>query len=349
MAHVNFRGVVLSSCWRLAHRMFTIPPDAVPGKPWKPAVPDRVDYFPQPWATEPLIRQALLYFDRVVLPINDVLPAPGIPGIEYLIDAGAVGLRKVPVDLPTEGVDPEFLKSFLEHLRQLSRIPGLGGGGRTGPGQVIVPELVAASHRQAFIDLDRAQRGAWSLATVGNGIDFANDERAPGYQLDLINCLPYPHSAASYEKIISFKRSHGRALVELRGALDEAHDRITESADPAVLASIEFRRLQEAMRALIEHADRSRLEHFLGRIRIEHNPVQWLFAAMSGGDFGEKLQSQGLPFPLPLLSAVAAGALALVRIADNKSPVSAAYTYIYEGLQDGAMSKRLERQFHARQ
>jgi hypothetical protein len=340
MADVNFRGVVLSSCWRLAHRIFTIPSDAVPGKPWKKATPDIVNYIPQPWATEPLIRQALLYFDQIVLPVNDVLPLPAIPDIEYLVDAGAIELKTVPLNFPTEGVDPERFQAFLEMVRQLSQIPGLAGGGRTGPGQIHVAEYVAAAHRQAFVDLDRAQRGAWSFATVGQGMDFANDQSAAGYQLDLIDCLPYPHSTASYERIISFKRTHGGALIDLRGALDEVHDGIRKSGDPAAIASIEFERLQVAMRALIEHAGRTRLEHFLGRVTIERSFEQWVLATLAGGAISEKLQGHGWPFPLPLLAGVALAARGVIRIAENKCPVNAAYTYVHEGLQDGIMSKR---------
>ena len=351
MADVNFRGVVLSSCWRLAYRDFKIPRDADPGKPWKRDTPDKITYFAQPWETEPLIRQALLYFDKIVLPINDDLPAPPIPGIEYLVDAGAVELKPVALNFPKEVEGSESFKGFLKHMReQVAQSPNLAIGGRREPGRILVPAYVAAAHRQAFIDLNRAQRGAWSFAAVGQGIDdFVNDRSALGYQLELIDCLPYPHSAASYAKIMSFKRTHWAALIDLRGALDDAHDRIGLSGDPAAIASIEFRRLQEAMRALIEHADRTRLEHFLGRVKIEHNPALWVAHTLAGSAFGEMLQGggmlgemlhgQGLPFPLPLLGAVGLAATLLVRITENKCPVDAAYAYVYEGLQAGAMSK----------
>jgi hypothetical protein len=339
MADLNFRGVVLSSHWRLAFKEFKIPPA---GQPWKRDSPDKITYFAQPWETEPLIRWALLYFDRVVLPVNDVLPAPPIPGIEYLVDAGAVELKTVPVNFPIEVAGTERFEEFLEHHRELAKIPNLAFGGQTDdPGRILVPAYIAAAHRQAFIDLNRAQRGEWSFAAVGRGIDdFVNDLSAPGYQLELIDCLPYPHSTASYQKIMSFRRTHWAALINLRGALDDVHDRIRLSGDPSAIASIEFERLQQAMRALIEHAGRTRLEHFLGRVTIEHNPAQWVGAAIAGGEFGGKLQGSGLPFPLPLLGGVALGAGLLLRLKDNKCPVDAAYAYVYEGLQAGTMSKQ---------
>jgi len=341
MADVNFRGVVLSSHWRLAHRMFTTPPDADPDKPWKPDTPDKINYFQQPWETEPLIRHALLYFDKIVLPVNDILPAPPIPGIEFLVDAGAVELKKVPVNFPKEVVGSKRFEEFIEQLRKLTLIPNITIGGSTGPDRIIVPEYIAAAHRQAFIDLNREQRGAWSFAAVGRGLDdFANDQPARGYQLDLIDCLLYPHPAASYQKIMSFKRTHWAAFIDLRGALDNAHDRIRVSGDPAAIALLEFERLQEAMRVLIEHAGRSRLEHILGRVTIEHSPALWVAHTLAGSAFGEMLQGHGLPFPLPLLGAVGLAARLLIRITENKCPVDAAYTYIYEGLKDGTMSKR---------
>lgn len=338
----EFRGVVLGSCWRLAHRFFTIYPDLKPGESITDRPPTRLSYVPQPWETEPLIRRLLLYFDRITFPVNDVLPAPKIPGLDFLIDAGALETKKVVVDLPRDGVDPEAFEAFLQHMRQIAQIPGIAGWGHNAPNQVIVPERVAESHRRAFIELDRAQPGAWAFATVGEGLDFSHDEIARGYEIELVDCLPVPSHLASYDDIIRFKRDHASALADLRATLDDAYTLIVSSSDPSFVSSREIKKLEQTLRAVITLMDsRHRLAYLLSRVKVEINPLTWVGAILREKSLEAYLAHMGLSIPLSELVAGVYGASLVVKLKNNHVPVKShgAYTYVYEGVRDGIISR----------
>jgi hypothetical protein len=309
MADKNFRGVVIGSTWRLGIRLFkagTYPPDR----------PHQVHYVQQPWELGPLVRRALLYFDQIAVPTNNVLPQGETPDFDHLVDQGVLVREQVNLSM-----DP----IWIDRLRQLTQAPNMGL-----PGHIAEP--IAMVNRQVFLQLEKDQPGAWDFANVGKGLDFQNDETVRGYSIQLYNLLPVPGDLVPYEDVIDFKKRERSALLDLRAALDQAYCRIANSTDPAFVASFEIRELGKAIQDVHSLLSRARIPFGLPSVTIEWNPFLWVGAALTGVDLAERLEKIGLDFPLPQIVGGGLAAGMLIKRSDFQTPTkrAGASRYIYE-------------------
>jgi Family of unknown function (DUF6236) len=326
----NFRGVVIGSCWRLLHRIFKFGPNAK--LPDLSAPPASVHYVPQPQEIDPLIRRTLLYFDQIVLPSNNILPQGESQDFDYLIGEGMLVRDNINVALPAS-VDPKWLK----HVRELGQFPNLAVSG----GVAIFAETIAKGHRQSFLDRENKQPGAWTFATVGKGLDFANDATGRGYLIELNNVLPSPAELVPYADIIDFRKREHNALQDQRAALDQMYTRITRSSDPDFAAGVELRELQKSVAAVLGLLDKSRIPFLQQNLTIKLNPFKWVEASYFGRDVSKTMEDAGFDFPWPQLAGFVAGAGITIKRSDNQTPIKrpGVFQYTYEAAKAGIVDR----------
>lgn len=319
MVDPNFRGIVLGSSWRRVYGM--VQPD---GKGGLKRVPHREVYISQPWAINPLIRRSMLYFDKVALPTNNILPLEVSPGLEFLADEG---------ELERENIDlHDALPHQLEMIRNSSRA-GMGMHGSV----YIAAQQIAKFHRSVFMRREAAEPGAWNFATVGEGLEFESEQTVRGYSMDLYNCLPAPSDSISYKDIVAFKKREKSALLALRRALGDMYISVDSCDDKPFAARNEIGKLEEAITVVQGLLTKSRIEYYLRSVSIDLTGDKTIKAdkaiktglAVGAGLLGQHLNLSGVA---SVAAGVATAALLMVKIKDIQTPAAraGAFKYIYK-------------------
>jgi hypothetical protein len=332
----QFRGVVIGNTWRLIHRMHTFGPDSRMRRD-----PRGDNWLPQAAPLEPLVRRALLYFDRIEWPNNNALPMGEIPHAEILEQSGVLHRKMLVFPNPPPPPIADFLASTLE--------PGsmMGVHGDAG----LQAHLITAFHFDAFRTLDRESPGCWALATIGQGLDVLDAVETRGVQIALHNALPVPMPDCSYEKILQFKQNREAELLTFRAHMDELYLQIVNSGDAPMAQQAVLHKIDESLvavsRTLTEASIRSGLQTFHIDVSTEARraaAVAGLAAAKSAAMLG-----QPFGFDFPLLNAAVGGLTgAVVRLLVNpkrvESPIErlGAFKYLYEAARAGVIPFRAD-------
>jgi hypothetical protein len=331
MSDPTFRGVVLGSAWRRMHQM--IPRDVLvanraaiaKGLPVPGAF---TNYVPQRHAVEPLIRRSLFYFDKIALPTNNLVLLDDVGGVEYLIGEG---------ELETEHIDLRLTREEIERTRHIINL----NMALTIRGPVNPAEQLIQFHRQVFAVRQAIQPNQWSLASVGEGLEFSTEKTVRGYQMALVECVPIPLDLASYADIIEFKKRERNALLRLRAELDRIYVEITKSSDLEFAANISTVDLKAAIRDVCELLDKSRLPWGMQSFEVDFSPATWATAAMAAHDAAEWLEKWSVPAPLAHAGGAALAARLMIKRTEVQPPadVHGPFRYIYKAAQAGIVGK----------
>lgn len=276
--------------------------------------PEKDTYMAQFQPLEALVRRSLLYFDQLILPTNDVIPQAELLHAESLQHQGV--LKTIPIQLPVR-LGP----GDTERLKRLAGQPGFvfsGSGYR----------YLAEGHIQVFKALEERERGLWTFATVGIGIDVPSGlaDFQQGVEMELYNCLPVPMDDAPYEDLLGFKEKHADELLALRARLDDIYLVITQNRDLPRAKSIEIRKLEEALVELRKSLDSSCIPYHLEcqGVEITLGDVVHLGAAVAAA-------LAGGPGSYIALSIAAGSLLKFAPKLDISSPIkrAGALKYIY--------------------
>jgi Family of unknown function (DUF6236) len=247
----NARGVVIGSAWQCVHAISQVIPGTSPEN-W-PRMPSQDHYAPDFSPIEPLVRRALLYFDRVVWPSNDLVEQGSVLHEDYLQKKGV--LRREPIRL---NPPPEAVK-LLKAIREAGCLIGDRG---------LAFRSIAQAHVRIFRDLERAEPGRWSFATLGRGLDLPPDDlaRLRGIEINLYDALPVPADGVPYEDILEFKERRRDSLIELREHTDDLYAKITSSADIPKVKNSEIEKLERSLAGIQRLMGESRFA--FDRVRV---------------------------------------------------------------------------------
>ena len=167
------------------------------------------------------LRVALLFWDKLDCPTNNLVEiAPG-PEADFLIRTGVMQRTRVQM------------------------------GGSIAGGEVFRTPLVGV-----FQMLDQAEPGTWSIATGERSISFVDDEvrEGRGALVTLHRALPVPDKDVPLDDILNFKRKRRSELLALRHHLEAIYTRVANAADRALTLNSEVEALERAVTNYIKSA-----------------------------------------------------------------------------------------------
>ena len=221
------------------------------------------------------LRFALLFWDRLAWPSNNLLHIGDSPETEFLAQEGVLS-------------------------RPMIRVTGschMGQG-------------VAQAHIDAFMQLDRDHPGMWALAQGERSFLFDSGLAQPdrGILVELYRAIPIPDKDIPLQDILEFRQARRPELLRLRTALDDLYTHVTNSADP----SFELRRrvdeIQTSCGDLIKLAKESAHPFRLSdwRATFEWHPGAAV-TAMMGAALGQS-------FAMPEVGALVGGLASTLKI-----------------------------------
>jgi hypothetical protein len=248
------RGVVIGNTWRLMIRMHE--PGA--GSPWQ-RVPRGDGWLPQVAPLEPLVRRALLYFDRIEWPNNNALPLGEIPRVEILEQAGVLHremlrLAHVP--------PPPIAEMLASSLRPGSMIGASGDA-------ALLARRITEFHFDTFRNLERESPGCWALATIGEGLDVLGAAETRGVEIALHDALPVPVAECPYEEIFKFKGNREAELLAFRAHMDELYLQVIGSPDAPRAQQSALHNTDKSLAAVSRTLRDSSIKFALKTLRID--------------------------------------------------------------------------------
>lgn len=185
-----------------------------------------------------LLRQCLLYWDRIEWPDNNLVSIGGGSDIDYLISAGVL---------------------------QRTRIVYQGAfGGDLTP-------VFAQGQLRAFEHLESKEPGVWSLAQANDELFFDGLDipKMRSLEIQFYDALPYLPEIVSFEDILEFKLKYNAELLGLRAYMDEAYSSVIESSDLARSRMVAFDRIAAAMSDIERALGGSKLPVFKASFSID--------------------------------------------------------------------------------
>lgn len=158
------------------------------------------------------LRFALLFWDALAWPRNNLLAFADSPETEFLAQAGVLS-------------------------RPMIRMNASGHMG----------QLVAQAHIGAFMQLEREQPGMWALAQGERSFLHDTGMASPnrGVLVELYRAIPIPDKDVPLQDILEFRQARRPELLRLRSTLDDLYTNIMDSSDP----SFELRRRVDEIQA----------------------------------------------------------------------------------------------------
>lgn len=182
------------------------------------------------------LRSTLLYWDRIALPISNIIYMPGGVNVDYLESCGV--LDRIPYFFEGDGVQ----------------------------------SLIEAQYR-ALADLERKQPGCWSLGAGDNSL-FVKHEVATlekGSLLTLYNALPVPKENTPLQEILEFKQKRHTELLLLRSHLDSLTAEIASKNDSVDELNKKMAELNVACSDLIRTTKEYQLPVYLANMNASLN------------------------------------------------------------------------------
>ena len=144
------------------------------------------------------LRYALLFWDVLNFPTNNVMRIRSSPDVQFLEGAGVLQRSEIRVDLVGE---------FGDLLRQ--------------------------AHVGAFKILDTISPGFWTVASGENSINFLGEdlEEGRGALFRLHRALPVPDTEVPLQDILEFRAKRKPELLAVRAYLEAAYQRILKAGD----------------------------------------------------------------------------------------------------------------------
>lgn len=208
-------------------------------------LPDRVNFGMRVDAEE--LRRGVLFWDQIVVPYNDIWRVPGN-------DAEFDFLRSEGILLERE------FKPYREH-------------GYTH-------ELYGESFENAFVSLDKAEPGLWSLSGYAHRVVFEYGElfnkpsplltaEGRGALVELHNAIPLPKGDTPLADLLEFKAKYRDEIISLSLEIDGLFSKIASAGD----SEFEFKRALREIEArgldVIKAAGGSKIDFSLSGLSID--------------------------------------------------------------------------------
>jgi hypothetical protein len=253
--------------------------------------------------TPDLLRQCLLYWDRIEWPTNNLIHVGGGPEIDYLVSAGALNRSRVTFQGMFSGdVTPVFAQ-----------------------GQLAV-----------FNQLEAAQPGCWSIGQGGSILQFPGQGVAVrrALEVELYEALPAPSAGVSFEDVLEFRQHYSGELQSLRTTLDELYADILASSDPDRARILAKTKLRAGIEDVEGAMNGRRLAHWRASCTIELSSREAVLGALAGAGASSAI---GIPIGLAALGGAVVGGLLNLRVARVPTPTSArtgAFAYLYHAKRE---------------
>jgi hypothetical protein len=171
------------------------------------------------------LRFALLFWDKLNLPTNNIFRYGLSPDSQFLAGAGI--LSRIDVQVPFSG-------GMAESFRR--------------------------AHVDAFHLLDRQEPGVWSLATGERSISFLDEELevGRGALVRLYQAIPVPDKDVALQDILEFRTKRRSELLALRHHLEAIYQRIFAAGDGELALRTEVETLEQAITNYIRASKESR-------------------------------------------------------------------------------------------
>lgn len=154
--------------------------------------------------TQEDLRYFLLYWDKVVIPTNNIIHL-AVPEEEELINTGIVTRPRVPFS-------------------------GVFNGESMALTQTIAQTSIARNLIENDKNID------WALHQIGNEIIIPDQESVKKQliQVELVNCLPVPSREIHIPDILEFKERRKDELAYLHRSIDDLYIEVLSSPDPSL-------------------------------------------------------------------------------------------------------------------
>ncbi|MEX5582467.1 DUF6236 family protein [Pseudomonas lurida] len=248
------------------------------------------------------LRAALLYWDRIALPLNNIIRIEPSKDVKYLEAAGILHLPEVKV----EG-------DMNEGLRRIS-------------GEVL----------KYYED---RQPGAWSLGSGENSILIMDGlaEKDEGTLIQLYNAIPIPAEDVPLNEVLEFKQRRRPELLALRNHLDNLATEINSSSDSSEQLKGALHNIDSTCSDLAKVCREWQTPFYMSNLKISLN-----FNIAKAIKDGSAVWNAFESYQLGLTAKVAGATFAAVqsqiefkpdiRLRSIKRPVSP-FRYIYEAKQ----------------
>jgi uncharacterized protein DUF6236 len=255
-----------------------------------------------------LLRQCLLYWDKIEWPINNLVALGGGPDVDFLVSTGAL---------------------------QRTRVQMVGAF----PGDMT--PWFAEAQLKVFDQLETANPGLWALSQESDALRFPGQAVAVMRALEcsLFQVLPVPGELVPFQDVLEFRARYAVELQALRKAMDELYLHVAESPDPSRARVVVVGDLTKATADVEKAFSGVGILHRRVDCTIDIKPSSGVTAAIATGKLAESI---GLPFELGASIGGVLSTLTL-RLADVPTPSkvkAGPFAYLYHARRELAATKR---------
>ncbi|WP_339416138.1 DUF6236 family protein [Pseudomonas sp. RL_105y_Pfl1_103] len=248
------------------------------------------------------LRATLLYWDRIALPLNNIIRVEPSKDVRYLESAGILKLHEIRVS-----------GDMKEGLRKI-------------PGEVL-------RHYES------RQPGAWSLGSGENSILVMDGsaEKDEGTLIQLYNAIPIPAEDVPLNEVLEFKQRRRPELLAIRNHLDNLAVEINNSSDSPEKLKGALQNIDSTCSDLAKVCREWQTPFYMSNLKVSLN-----FNIAKAIKDGSAVWNAFESYQLGMTAKVAGAAFAAVqsqiefkpdiRLRSIKRPVSP-FRYIYEAKQ----------------
>ncbi len=142
------------------------------------------------------LRSSLMYWDRLALPENNIVGFGGSSDVDYLENSGI--LHK-----------PRFVTS----------------------GRIVMEDLLVNAQLAALTELEKAERGVWSISGGKNSIVSDKLGTNNGTMIQLLNAIPVPGETVPLNEILEFKAKRRDELLAFRDHFELLSHKVASAPD----------------------------------------------------------------------------------------------------------------------
>lgn len=184
--------------------------------------------------------------------------------------------------------------------------------------------LYASMHVNAYLQLDKAEPGVWSLGVGENSISFpdAHLDVGRGVLVGLFRAIPIPDREVPIQDVLEFRLKHQDELLALRYHLESIYQRIISAGDGELALTSEIENFDKAVADHIKTSKESKLPFRGMSLDASLNIPAAVLAGFSG-------YAATLSLSASLLAGAAAGFGVNISAAlKGKKPSATPYSYV---------------------
>ncbi|WP_340316372.1 DUF6236 family protein [Rhizorhabdus argentea] len=235
------------------------------------------------------LRSALLFWDRLDWPTNNLVHVGHAEEIEFLMAQGVFSRTSVAFQ----------------------------GSGEMG-------NLMLKCIQHAFSDLNERDGGRWAMSRGDKSLSVVGDELAPdsGLMLRLYKAIPVPDAEVPFEEILRYRDRRRPELLALRAAIDDIYQTMLAASDQPLSELSAIDRLNASIADLLMASKENRFKQLLTDTTISFD---WRGALVGGW----AAHAAGVQIPLVASAGVGAGlAISTTLGSLRKRKTASPYEYV---------------------